>query len=54
MRGRGDGDGTMFDTVTREDNPPLYPQDHRHGRRLSAPGIQRITNEEPRGEALRL
>lgn len=48
MREEGDGDGTMFDTVTREDNLHYIRKIIAMGERLSAPGIQRITNEEPR------
>lgn len=48
MREEGDGDGTMFDTVTREDNLHYIRKIIAMGERLSAPGIQRINNEEPR------
>ncbi len=46
MREEGDGDGTMFDTVTRGLTSTISAKIIAMGD-LSAPGIQRITNEGP-------
>lgn len=48
MREEDEADATMFDNVTPEDNLHYIRKIIAMGERLSAPGIQRITNEEPR------
>lgn len=48
MREEDEAGATMFDNVTPEDNLHYIRKIIAMGERLSAPGIQRITNEEPR------
>ena len=48
MREEGEAGDTMFDKVTQEDNLHYIRRVIAMGERLSAPSIQRITNEEPR------